>query len=161
MSIVPNMERLWGKDSKEMHDHLVLIENMQIALERKQIYYSEIIVPEITQETMCESINPVTAKIIVLIDRFCFSSCLIFINELQAVSSSITLFGEQTGKNSEYMDVRDVILSDDIYLIIPMAIERNPQGIRTQFYVPNIAYPANVIDIQGWLESCIKKMDNV
>jgi hypothetical protein len=82
--------------------------------------------------------------IIFLTNKKCVSACLDFIDELYILSeynnNKVIQIGEETNKDSVYMEVRSIQLSDDnVYFNFPIKVYRNRKRKNNQSYKPDIA----------------------
>lgn len=155
------LEDSFGRDSKEYLALQELLHGMQKAYDEQQLFYSMKITGEEPKISGQEIANPCSARIVVLIDSGCFSSCLMFIHELQTVDPTITLIGQKTATNTSYMEIRLDILPSGIRFGYPTAVGINSKP-HFHYYTPDIAYPENVKDdaaIQSWLEKTIKALN--
>lgn len=84
-------------------------------------------------------------KIIAIVDRRCGSACLNFIDGLKAMQPNITLVGEETGADSNYMELRKVTLpSGNGTFGFPIKVYRDrPRGHNVPFS-PDIKYDGNL-----------------
>lgn len=134
---------LQTKHTEETKDFRAFLEKVvsgiKESLERGNPFYKE--------EELCYSEHDhlvqkhqVTAKITLLIDRGCFSSCLTFIDELQSMNyDKVTLIGEETGADSIYMDTCRVQLpSQKGFFIYPMKVYRNRLRGHNESHKPTI-----------------------
>lgn len=157
------LEYSFGRDSKEYSVLLELLNGMQKAYDEQQLFYSMKITKEEPKISEQKITNPCSARIVVLIDSGCFSSCLMFIHELQTVDPTITLIGQKTATNTSYMEVRGDILPSGIRFGYPTAVGINSKP-HFHFYVPDISYPEETMDetaVQFWLEKIIKELGNL
>lgn len=123
-----------------------------------QIYFSERqdVVPFIKKAVS----NPVKAQIIVIIDRFCVSACLDFIDYLKAMDHQIVLIGERTKGDSIYMEIREVGLPSGYgQLSFPIKVYRNRVRENRESYYPDVSYDGDLHDtttLQSWLIDYLK-----
>ena len=155
-------ESFFGKNSKEYQVWQQLVQGMQKAYDEQQVFYT---MKEMSEQPISfiikNTVNPCSAKIVVIIDLGCFSSCLSFIHELQTVDETIKLIGERTAINTAYMEIREDVLPSGIHFRYPTAVGRNSKP-HFHFYIPDIAYPEDIKDEefkQDWLEKVIKDLD--
>ena len=104
-----------------------------------------------------DSKNMCFAKIVVLIDRFCFSACLDFLDQLKSLDCKLTFVGQTTNADTIYMDVRRVELPSKLgELQFPMKVFRNRPRGNNEPYQPDIVYEGDFNDTQKvkqWLRS--------
>lgn len=150
----------FGKDSQETSYFKAIEQGVQNAYDKNQTFYTEHVEPQTTpQET---THNPVTAKIIVITSSRNVSSCLDFIDEIKAVNPKTILIGQTTDADTLYMEVRTIDLPSDIgKLQFPIKMYLNRHRGHNIPYIPNIAYPKNVIleeERDKWLLETIQKV---
>lgn len=143
----------FGADSEAMQWVLKVIDGMQQAYDAGEIYYCE--ESKYKNILMQGGESLCVGTIIVVVDRYCGSACLDFIDELKLLGTHVILVGQQTGADSLYMDVRNIPLpSDRGCLRMPVKVYRNrPRGHNVP-YVPDIAYAGDMKDtkaIQEWV----------
>ncbi len=159
--VLSSFKDSFGEDSKEYLQLQKLSDGMKNAYDERQVFYSMKLMEE-EQSKALEShiINPCSARIAVIIDSGCFSSCLSFIHELKTVDETITLIGQKTAINTPYMEIREDILPSGIHFRYPTALGINSKP-HFHFYTPSITYPGDNMDesaAQFWLEKVIKEM---
>lgn len=151
-TLISSFSKQFGIDSNEYKMVQQLYEGMQNSYDKNEIYY--------IQKTLyhaCDKkiLNSVRAKIIVIIDEGCSSSCLKFIDDLKAMQYPILLVGKTTKADSIYLDIRTVILpSQQGALSFPIkAFYNRPRG-HNQPYCPDIEYQDDLSDtsmLQEWI----------
>jgi hypothetical protein len=89
-----------------------------------------------------EAINPVSGKVIAIIDQKCGSATLDFLDQLKAMKSDLILIGETTKADSAYMELRIISLpSGKGKVAFPIKVYRNrPRGHNVP-HTPDIHYP--------------------
>lgn len=133
---IESFEKQFGKESEAYIWAFETCKNMQLAKEKGLPYYST---PQNTQAQPSLLPNPVQAHLIVIIDRFCASACLDFIDYLKAMDCELVLIGEPTKGDSVYMEVHVVDLpSGQGKLCFPMKVYRNRVRGNKQPYIPDI-----------------------
>ncbi len=91
--------------------------------------------------------NPVTAPIFVIIDHACVSACLDFIDELKHLKHPVILFGEQTGADTFYMEVRSEKLpSGQGMFTFPIKVYRGRLRGNNEAYKPDVPYSGDLND---------------
>jgi hypothetical protein len=102
-----------------------IINGMKQSLEEKNPFYRE---EEISQKSQSKikPLNPVKAKIIVIIDSLNVSAALDFIDELKMMTPSVILIGKATRADRFYMEVRTINLpSGTGTFSFPIKVYRN------------------------------------
>lgn len=126
----------FGEDSKEHAWALTTVQDMQKAHDANKKYFTST-ATNYKSTRILE--HPVTATIIVLIDRRCGSACLDFIDYLKAMDYPILLMGETTKADSLYMEVRVVDLpSGQGKFCFPIKVYRNRVRGHNEPYLPDI-----------------------
>ncbi|HBL98626.1 TPA: hypothetical protein DDZ86_03215 [Candidatus Dependentiae bacterium] len=98
--------------------------------------------------------HTVTAKIYAIVNRYCVSATLDFIDELKGLDYPITLWGETTGADSLYMDVRSINLpSGQGQFIIPLKVYRGRKRGHNEPYKPDVVYTGNFEDKSSLVKS--------
>ncbi len=123
-----------------------VIEGMQQALSDEKIYFTQ--KNNKQDEVLSEQpINPLKARIIVIVDNRCFSAALDFIDYLKAMDHSVILIGETTGADSLYMDINQSELpSKKGNFALPMKVYRNRIRGHNEPYIPDIVYQGDIND---------------
>jgi hypothetical protein len=146
-SYISSFENQFGQASEEYKWVEQLYFQLLDAYQKGSRYFSE--KSQIKKESKKDPINPVKANIMVIIDGYCASACLDFIDYLKAMDHPITLIGHQTKGDSVYMEVRDVELPSGLgYLYFPMKVYRNRIRDNKKPYLPDIRYDGDIIDTQ-------------
>lgn len=87
--------------------------------------------------------HPGKVRVAAVINRGCFSSCMTFLQQIQAIGDAVVL-GESTGGYSPYGEVNRFDLpSGKGALYIPFARFLSRQATREPF-VPDLSYPGNI-----------------
>ncbi len=159
-SLTDSIKGQFGTDSSELSEFKAVEQGLQRAYQHHQIFYTEHTAAQPTPKT--QTINPVTAKIVVITSSNCVSSCLDFIDEIKAIDPKAILLGETTDADSIYMEVRAIDLASGIgKLQFPIKMYRNrPRGHNVP-YIPDIAYPSNINsqeDKDQWLLQTVQKL---
>jgi hypothetical protein len=82
--------------------------------------------------------NPLRARVVVITDTYCASSCLTFLDELFALGPVLHV-GLPTSVDTAYLECRDVVLpSSLVTLHFPIKVFRNRNRKPNQAYVPQI-----------------------
>jgi hypothetical protein len=155
--ILPEVRRQFESN----HSVVQWAEGLQIgmkkSIEQKKFYYTE---PKQNLEEVQANVpdNLFNGKIIVIVDRGCASASLDFIDGLKATESKLILIGEETGRDSNYMELREVSMPSGIGVFgFPIKVYRNrPRGHQVS-YVPDLKY-SNLSNIVG-LQDFVLKMD--
>ena len=96
--------------------------------------------------------NPVAARVFVLTDHGCASACLDAVDLLTAVGA--VQVGQETGADTDYMDIRQRRLADGARLWVPMKVYRGrPRGSNVPA-VPRHAWTGSIADtpaLQRWI----------
>lgn len=160
--LTPWFEQNFKNNSSEYQNWLALIAGMQKAYDEQKIFYS--VQQQNSNKNLIDSKktinNPCLAKIIIIIDAGCFSSCLSFIYDLEIITQNTIKIGQKTSTNTAYMEIREDILPSGIHFRYPTAIGRNSKPF-LHCYVPDIEYPQNCTnqnDQQSWLEKTIRQL---
>lgn len=86
-------------------------------------------------------ISPVSGKVVVLIDSACGSSCLDFL-DLVTSFENVLLVGEETGADTNYIDVRGLFLPGYRFRVsIPLKVYRGRIRPDGGSYLPNLTFP--------------------
>lgn len=130
-----------------------IVEGCALALANNELYFKE--VPEAqTHITEDDAVNPVTAKIILLTDGACVSSCLDFADTLFAIAPVMHV-GHATNADTAYMECRSVSLpSNKASLTFPIKVYRNRIRKPYQKYYPEHVYAGDINDtqaLQNWV----------
>ncbi len=149
----------FGEESDAVAWAEKIAKGMQIAFERGEHYYVE---SDLRRDSAVPServLNPVKAKIFVIIDHHCFSAALDFIDAIKAMGHETLLLGETTGADSVYMEARVVVLpSGKGKLSIPIkAIRNRPRGHNVP-YVPDIRFTGNLQDSDAVLSKILEHL---
>lgn len=103
-----------------------------------------------------------TAKIVVIIDAFCMSATLDFIDALKAMDQQVILVGETTDADSVYMEIRIADLpSGKGQFQFPIKMYSNRLRGHNVPYVPDIPYPQTITlpaEKDAWLSETISKL---
>ncbi len=103
-----------------------------------------------------------TAKIVVIIDAFCMSATLDFIDTLKSIDQNIILLGESTDADSVYMEIRIADLpSGKGQFQFPIKMYRNRLRGHNVPYVPDMPYPQTITlpaEKDAWLLETISKL---
>jgi hypothetical protein len=117
-----------------------VIQGMQTALANKQPYFSETAIPD-HGDVPHPIINPVHAKIMIIVDHAAVSAALDFIDDMKAMNHPVTLLGQTTKADSLYMDCRTFDLpSKKGKFCIPIKVYRNRVRGHNEPYVPDILW---------------------
>lgn len=102
-----------------------IIEGFETKLQERQSYYIELLFEE-SLSINTSLLNPVKAKIIIIIDEKNVSSVLDFIEELKTMTSNIILVGKTTKADRLYMELRTVELPSKLGTFsFPIKVYRN------------------------------------
>ena len=129
------------KDNREIINWITPIILGFIEAEKNNFkYYREIVSSTIYEKNNnCEP--KFNGKIIFITDKKCVSACLDFIDGIYLLSDNnnkVIHFGEETNKDSVYMELRSVILSDPQVLFnFPIKVYRNRKRANNESYKPN------------------------
>jgi hypothetical protein len=117
---------------------------MEDAYNNKEPYYQQWPIA-MDEENEVVPKNPVKAKIIVIVDRYCVSASLLFIDSLKAMGYPIHLVGEKTNADTVYTNVRRVELpSEKGIVIFPIQLTHNRVRGSNIPYTPTVAYEKNL-----------------
>ena len=98
--------------------------------------------------------HKVSAKIYAIVDRYCVSATLDFLDELKGLDYPVTLWGKTTGADSLYMDVCSVDLpSGQGQFIIPLKVYRGRKRGHNEPYKPDVVYTGNFEDKSSLVKS--------
>lgn len=104
--------------------------------------------------------HPGKVRVAAVINRGCFSSCMTFLQQIQAIGDAVVL-GEATGGYSPYGEVNRFDLpSGRGALYIPSARFLSRQATREPF-VPDLAYPGNIGDdaaLVKWVSATLDRL---
>ena len=113
---------------------------------------------ETVAATSAELSNPVSADIYVFVTGPCGSACLDAI-DLLSQFEQVTLVGMPTSADTDYNEVRDVILpSKQAVLGFPIKVDRNRSRSSGFYYEPDIPYPSLDLSraaVESWLVEII------
>ncbi len=159
--IIDYMKDQFGEESPIVAEFKEIKTGMQQAYNEHKIFYSSYPTEEDIISTNTVK-NPVTAQIIAIISSQCFSSCLIFIDELKIVNPETILIGQTTSADTIYLDMRIIDFPSGIGSFrTPIKIHRGrPRGNNVP-YTPNIPYPTNINSEEEknqWLLETIEKL---
>jgi hypothetical protein len=117
--------------------------------------------PGAADRPLAPAARPHGPRIVALIDRNCFSSCMNFVQQIQAIDDSVVL-GEPTIGYSPFGEISMVPLPSGLgQLQIPTAWFKTAQATREPF-VPDIAYSGNMADdaaVQRWVGATLDRID--
>lgn len=117
-----------------------VIDGMQHALDEGKPYFRQQNNTQLN-DAQQQPINPLRARIVVIVDGDCISTALDFIDYLKAMNHNVVLMGQTTGSDSLYMDVNQVPLpSGKGTLIVPMKIYRKRPRGQNESYIPDVTY---------------------
>jgi hypothetical protein len=141
-----------------LQDIVELIQNTikgcELALAKNMPFFKEMPEDCAYQETDKRFANPVTAKIILLTDGTCCSSCLDFIDLLFLITPVIHV-GHATNADTAYMECRSVLLpSQRASLTFPMKVYRNRIRKPYQKYYPAHTFTGDIHNtqaLQDWI----------
>jgi hypothetical protein len=160
-SLIDKYKKQFGEQSKEVKWASNLYNEMICALKKDVSFYAEY------SDDVFESPLGVTsapqnmcfAKIIVLIDKGCFSACLGFLDKLKTLDHPVLFVGQTTGVDTLYMDINGAELPSKLGQIqFPMKVYRNRRRVGNQPHYPDIVYPGDFNDTQAverWLKQNI------
>ena len=105
---------------------------------------------------------PVTARVVVITDAQCASACLDFMDRVH-VFPSVLHIGEETSSDTQYIDVRSVILPSRMgAFTFPLKVYRERQRPPGGTYTPEIEVPPASIDparVRSILETRVEESD--
>jgi hypothetical protein len=157
VSLLPLLSQQFDAHSCMLDEFQAVIEGMRQAQAQHQNLYEE--KTKFQTFKNMHPINPVTAKIVVIMNASCVSTCLDFIDMLKAMDHDITLIGETTDADAVYMEVRVIDLASGMgRLQFPIKMYRNRLRGHNQPYVPDIPFPAackRKKDLECWIRSTI------
>lgn len=140
-SLMPQFTHDFSTDQKFIAWLTKNITGMKQALNTKQVYYTE----KPTQDYDGKYIQQTKPAIAIVIDSYCDSVCLDFIDELTNFAQC-TLFGQDTNADTNYVEARDVELpSKKAVLTFPIKVLRGRKRAYNQAHKPAI-YIENICD---------------
>lgn len=93
--------------------------------------------------------SPMQARLFVVTDRHCFSSCLIAVSIFRALGA--TQVGEPTDVSTRYMEVREIMLPSGLRTF--STLQKVSIGVGDFGpYVPHVAYPGSLADTDALKE---------
>jgi len=114
-----------------------IIEGSEKKLQENQPYYTELLLDK-SLSTNIPLLNPVKAKIIVIIDEKNVSSTLDFIDELKIMTPNVILLGKTTRADRLYMEVRTIQLPSKLGTFsFPIKVYRNRKRGDNVPYIPD------------------------
>ncbi len=123
-----------------------VIEGMQQALDESKPYFRQQNKTQL-DDIQHPPVNPLKARIIMIVDNRCFSAALDFIDYLKAMNHDVVLMGKTTGSDSLYMDINQSELpSKKGSFALPMKVYRNRIRGHNEPYAPDIIYQGNIND---------------
>jgi hypothetical protein len=144
----------FGEKSAAALEGKSICNGMQKSLQQKEIFFRQYDQQE-DQEKIPNQEDQCSAKIVVLIDKACFSATLHFIDDLKALGHALSLVGKTTGADALYIDVRVVNLPSGFGRIqFPMKVYRNRPRGNNEPYRPDIEYPGDMTNtpaLEQWL----------
>lgn len=150
----------FGQNSQEESYFKAIEEGVRNAYDKNQTFYTEHTKSQATSS--CKMQNLVTAQIVVITSSQNVSACLDFIDEIKDVDPEAILIGQTTDADSVYMEVRTIDVPSCIgTLQFPIKMYRNRHRGHNVPYVPDIAYPENIIskeDKDQWLLETIHSL---
>lgn len=160
--IINYMKDQFGADSSLVSEFKEIEDGMQQAYKDHKAFYTIYTQEEEEIAPTIEAINPVTAKIVVITSSRCFSSCLIFIDEIKIVDPKAILIGQTTSADTIYLDMRAINLPSGIGSFrTPIKIHRGRPRGNNMPYIPNISYPENINSEEEknqWLLETVEKL---
>lgn len=135
----------FGKDCELARGYAEFADIMQLAADRGD---QLVRVPKGNYKPILKNIkDPVRALIVVIIDHQCASACLDFIDGIKGLQHPVILFGETTGADTFYMDVRELKLpSGRGTFVFPIKVFRGRARGNNEPYRPDIPYNGDLRD---------------
>ena len=153
-SVTKKNSKEFGEKSDAALGGESICKGMQKSLQQKETFFRQY-AQQKDQQDLPNQEDQCSAKILVLIDKACFSATLDFIDDLKALGHSLILIGETTGADTLYMDARVVELPSGLGRIqFPMKVYRNRPRGNNEPYHPDIEYPGDMTDkpaLEKWL----------
>lgn len=143
-----------GPDAQIVKCFNTVFEQMQASLRKGELYFCH-------KSELKPLLEPASAmtypKMVALINRGCGSACLDFLDGLKKVHPDVKFIGEPTGKDSVYMEVREVPLpSGEGTLGFPIKVYRNRPRGHNEPHKPDIVYEGDLEDLTT-LHPCVEK----
>lgn len=135
----------WGKESELARGYKEFGDIMQVSLEQGDTLVR---VPKGSYKPVLKNIkDPVHALIVVIIDHKCAGASLDFIDTIKNLSHPVILFGETTGADTFYMDVRELRLPSSYGIFgFPIKVFHGRARGNNQPYKPDIPYNGDLDD---------------
>ncbi|MFC1843068.1 S41 family peptidase [Candidatus Dependentiae bacterium] len=158
--LMDKLKKQFGEQSKEVEWASKLYNEIAYALKKGVSFYSEYgDISESSATIKSSPQNMCSAKILVLIDKFCFSACLDFLDQLKNLDCPVFLIGQTTSADTLYMDVRSVELPSKLGKFqFPMKVYRNRRRASNQPHHPDVVYSGNFNDtqqVEQWLKQSV------
>ncbi len=152
---LPELERDFGKDSESVRETCLDIEGMEKSKAVGNVFYRTRPDSKAIQEP-CYTPCPVHARVAVITDGDCVSSCLIFIDHLFALEPAAVQVGLPTNVDTDYTEGRVVELPSDLArLHFPIKVRRNRPRKAYQGYIPQ--YPVHDIKNDEDVKKALQK----
>ncbi|WP_371373433.1 S41 family peptidase [Thalassotalea aquiviva] len=159
-----NVEHVHGIAKENLENDLAsgpawarLAEDMEKAFSNGETLYRQ----TFTQRQPARNvISPVSGKVIVLMDSACGSSCLDFL-DLVTSFENVLLVGEETGADTNYIDVRGVFLPGYRFRVsIPLKVYRGRIRPNGGSYLPTLTFPVDLDQedeeaVIAWLKTAL------
>jgi hypothetical protein len=138
------------KDNSDFSQWLkTIIDGMEESLLKNSIYFREI--EQCKTLNFSKKISKFNFPIIILTNKKCISACLDFIDEIYILSeknkNSVIQLGEETGYDTQYMDIREVDLSENIKFFFPIKVYKNRKRKPYRRYKPDIIINNTLLNI--------------
>ncbi|WP_341788899.1 MULTISPECIES: S41 family peptidase [unclassified Rickettsia] len=129
-----------------------IIEGLEKNLQEKQPYYRELLFDK-SLPLNTSLLNPVKAKIIIIIDEKNVSSTLDFIDELEIMTQNVILVGKTTKADRLYMELRTVELPSKLGVFsFPIKVYRNRNRGDNIPYIPDFEIdPKNTPKLEDFI----------
>jgi len=152
---LPYAEKAFGQQDTVVLQLKQILDGIKMALKNKQSYFPSRVQRPFAANIVTNFTDPVRAKIYLLTDGRCASSCLTFVDQL-FLFPHVVQIGQATNADSYYTDVRLAILPSGARLYFPMKVQRYRMRKRNQAYIPQGRYYYtkninNTHKIKSWL----------
>lgn len=147
-TIIPFMNDNFPQDSKEAVWAHASLEGLKNAHAKGKPYYRENPLPEANSLPNADPLYAGT--VLIIIDEFCNSACLDFIDEVVLMAPRVILVGRSTAADSAYAEVRTMPLPSKKGIFnFPIKVVHNRVRGHNEPHKPDFAYTGDIYDTQA------------
>jgi hypothetical protein len=161
-AIMVEYNKQFGEQSKEVEWASKIYNQLADTIKKGAVFSKEYNNKPVQQDKKSYPQNMCHAKIMVLIDKGCFSACLNFLDQLKALAHPVLFVGQTTNADTPYMGGRSVELPSKLgQFQFPIKVYRNRRRGSNQPHHPDVIYPGNINDtekIELWLKRNIANL---